>query len=309
MDKVVLCNDEIELALIPEFGARVVALIDRQTGRDWIAARPAKGSPEGDAVFGGDSATGWDECFPTVASCTLPDGRRLRDHGDLWGRAWIVSDLSERAVTTSFENQSFRFTRSLSLDGPAVSCLYLVENLQEEKFDYLWAMHLLLAVSESDHIELPEGVAFQFTFRSDAGSLQAGFWPGAGTFALNNVQPASARYAAKLQFDEATAGGTRIGDETGSLRVSGSGPFASSLGLWLCYGGWPAAFGVHQIAIEPTSAPADDLLAARKMARSVSVPARGNVAWQTRLEVEPPLGLSASWSPGERSVKPSRQVQ
>ncbi len=304
MDKIVLCNDRIELALIPEFGARIVTLIDRKTGRDWIAAGPAKGSSEDDAVFDADAATGWDECFPTVAPCTLPDGRRLRDHGDLWGRAWVMSNLSERSVTTAYVNRSFRFTRSLALDGPAVSCLYLIENLQEEKFDYLWAMHLLLAASESDRIELPEGTAFQFTFRSDSQPREAARWPGDGAFALNNVQPVSARYAAKLQIDAAPFEGTGIGDERGLLRISGSGPYASSLGLWLCYGGWPASSGLHQVAIEPTSASADDLVSAREMARAISVPGFGRVSWQTRLEVAPPLR-----PPAETNVMMTRQAQ
>lgn len=294
MDKITLCNDHVELALIPEFGARVVNLIDRRTSRDWIAAGPAKGSPLDDAVFDSDAATGWDECFPTVASCTLPDGRRLRDHGELWGRTWSMSDRSERSVTTVYEDECFRFSRSIALDGAAVNCLYLVENLQEQSFDYLWAMHLLLAVSEVDHIELPDGMAFQFTFRSDAAPLAATSWPGAEAFRLSYVQSVSATFAAKLQFDKGPALGVRIGSEAGTLRVCGSGPFASSLGLWLCYGGWPSAFGVHQVAIEPTSAPADDILAARKMARSVTIPAHGKVRWQTRLEVEPPLPSSAS---------------
>jgi hypothetical protein len=309
MDKIVLCNDQIELALIPEFGARVVALIDRQTGRDWIAAGPAKGSSEDDAVFDADAATGWDECFPTVAPCALSDGRRLRDHGDLWGRAWVISGLSEHSVTAAYEEHRFRFARSIALDGPVVSCGYLVENLQGQSFDYLWAMHLLLAATENDRIELPQGTAMRFTFRSDSGALETTSWPGAGAFALSHVQQASTRYAAKLQFDEAPAGGARIGDEAGSLRISGTGPYASSLGLWLCYGGWPAAAGVHQIAIEPTSAPADDLLSAREMARSVSVPGYGKVAWQTRLEVEPPFRPSAPWPPAERYTKMTRRVQ
>jgi hypothetical protein len=294
MDKIILCNDRIELALIPEFGARIVTLIDHATGRDWIAAGPAKGSSEDDAVFDADAATGWDECFPTVAPCTLPDGRRLRDHGDLWGRAWAVSDLAERSVTTAYEDRLYRFTRSLELDGPAVNCRYLVENLEEQPFDFLWAMHLLLAATESDRIELPVGSAFRFTFCSDEMRLGEAPWPGTGAFALSHVQPTSAGYAAKLQFAQAPIGGARIGDGRGSLRISGSEPFASSLGFWLCYGGWPLAPGIHQIAIEPTSAPADDLLAAREMARAVTVPARGKVTWRVKLEVEPPIEQAAS---------------
>jgi hypothetical protein len=150
-------------------------------------------------------------------------------------------------------------------------------------------MHLLLTATESDRIELPEGTAFQFTFSGDSKPLEAASWLDADVYALNLIQPAFARYAAKLQLDEAPLGETRVGDESGSQQVSGAGPLASSLGLWPCRGGWPSAPGVHHIAIEPTSAPVNDLLAAREVARSVTIPARGKVTWQTRAEVEPPF--------------------
>ena len=84
-----------ELEVVSEVGARVVSLRDRVRDREWLA----QGEPPAEltqmawadegAAFSGRESFGWDECLPTTAVCPdplAPDGPRLRDHGDQWGR-------------------------------------------------------------------------------------------------------------------------------------------------------------------------------------------------------------------------------
>src|SRR5664279_4148592 len=84
-------NDKLRVGIAPAYGARVVSLLDKTSGREWITQGVRSGNTGEDAVYLGAEAVGWDECFPTVgpwdASAT-PWRRRLRDHGDLWGRPW-----------------------------------------------------------------------------------------------------------------------------------------------------------------------------------------------------------------------------
>jgi hypothetical protein len=54
-------------------------------GREWIAPSTPR---DPTAAYGG--AGGWDECAPTVGSCTLREGTRLHDHGDAWRHPWKV---------------------------------------------------------------------------------------------------------------------------------------------------------------------------------------------------------------------------
>ena len=154
METMTLENDQMLISLCPPFGARVITLRDKRTGRDWIGAGACVGSAADDAEFGRDAATGWDECFPTVTSCVSPDGRRLRDHGELWGRPWDITAVSATSVTALRSSAQFGFERTLTLTGGALVCQYRIENRSDDPMEYLWAMHALFALTERDRIEI-----------------------------------------------------------------------------------------------------------------------------------------------------------
>lgn len=276
-------NDRMLVSLCPAFGARVTTLRDKRTGRDWIGAGPCVGSAADDAEFGREAATGWDECFPTVTPCLSRDGRRLRDHGDLWGRPWDVTAASATSVTTLRLSAQFGFERTLTLAGSAVLCQYQVENRSDDPMDYLWAMHALFALTAGDRIELPTGTPCQVTFCTDRKTQGRIAWPAGAAFPLDQVQPIDRGFAAKLLVDDGPDVGVRIGDVASSLLITAAKQLAGSTGIWLCYGGWPGANGVHQVAIEPTSAPADDLAAARAMGRAITIQPGRSAQWWTRL--------------------------
>ncbi len=105
-----------------------------------------------DAKYMSEEAVGWDECFPTVgpwdASATAWR-RRLRDHGDLWGRPWRVEMAGVDMLALSFASTQFHFARSLHLDGGTLIARYSVTNLDREPLPYA-----LLAVEPDDTIEL-----------------------------------------------------------------------------------------------------------------------------------------------------------
>ncbi len=88
-----------------------------------------------DAKYMSEEAVGWDECFPTVgpwdASATAWR-RRLRDHGDLWGRPWRVEMAGVDMLALSFASTQFHFARSLHLDGGTLIARYSVTNLDRE---------------------------------------------------------------------------------------------------------------------------------------------------------------------------------
>ncbi len=66
---------------------RVTSLLDRASGREWMTAGGQSPQTGDDAVYLGDEAVAWDECFPTVGRCNVsatPWRRTLRDHGELW---------------------------------------------------------------------------------------------------------------------------------------------------------------------------------------------------------------------------------
>lgn len=265
MRSIFIENPNLRVGVTPDYGARVVSFIDKLSGREWIAQGSESANTGEDAVYLGDEAVGWDECFPTVSPCDASAtawGRRLRDHGDLWGRPWRVDAASAETLALSYADRQFRFSRELSLRGAALVASYAVENLSGEPLPYLWALHALLAVTPGDRIELPGVDKVRATYLTLGGAMRSipelG-WAGRSDplpFSLDEVQPATAAFAGK--FFASGLRSARVGRPGQWLEIGWDNSI-EDLGIWLTYGGWPAPGGHQEAALEPTSSSADDL--------------------------------------------------
>ena len=82
----VLQNESLEISLVPDLGAKVISLVNRWTGREWMSC-PTGGPKlfrnERADDFAASTLVGWDECLPTIAPCVFK-GRSLPDHGEVW---------------------------------------------------------------------------------------------------------------------------------------------------------------------------------------------------------------------------------
>lgn len=266
MGTVFIESDAVRVGIATDYGARVVSLLDKRNGREWMTQGEQSPNVGEDAVYSGDEAVGWDECFPTVGVWDGAEtvwGRRLRDHGDLWGRPWQVDSSSSRDLTTTYTNESFTFRRTLTLDGAALTAHYAVTNHLDEPMPYLWALHSLFAVRPGDRIDL--GVdAVHASFMAEKGRML-----GSGTvawvekdervsFPLNEVQPPSALFASKFLVAGRPESRARLGQPGQWLELEWDDRL-DSLGVWLTYGAWPQPGGHNEVAIEPTSSAANDL--------------------------------------------------
>src|SRR5438552_8292589 len=85
----ILSNQEVELAVVPELGARIFSLTDLRTGREWLwhptGGRKLFRNRVGDS-FASSPLIGVDECVPTIALCSWQE-RDLPDHGEVWAAA------------------------------------------------------------------------------------------------------------------------------------------------------------------------------------------------------------------------------
>jgi galactose mutarotase-like enzyme len=282
-------NEAIALTVAPHYGARVVNLIDKRTGRDWMAPGGESPSTGEDAVYLSDEAVGWDECFPTVApwdATTTAWGRKLRDHGDLWGRPWRVDSQSATSIVTTYAGAEFTFTRALALEGPSVQASYSVRNEGSGRLPFMWALHGLLAVSPEDRIDLPGISELEATYlmhRNRTISAARLAWPGPDPAlgrSLDRVQAVSEQFAGKLYTSGLHA--AAVGDDRGALHMTWSQD-VDHLGIWLNYGGWPEAGGVHHIALEPTTAPVDHLGQAMVRGTAISLGPHDSRRWGVTL--------------------------
>ena len=111
---VVMQNDAIRVVVVPEIGGKIISLVSHLTGREWLWKNPhlALRKPPPDATdFGAFDAGGWDEVFPTVNPCRVPNSawgdRMLTDHGELWYRPWqIVPPASTRSRGRNYRLRS-----------------------------------------------------------------------------------------------------------------------------------------------------------------------------------------------------------
>ncbi|MCK1571891.1 hypothetical protein [Bradyrhizobium sp. 174] len=290
MDTVVIENEAMRVCVVPSYGARVVSMVDKNSGREWMMQGLPSSNTGEDAVYAAAEAVGWDECFPTVARWDAEGtvwGRQLRDHGYLWGCPWNVAARSDGAVTTFYSDGVFRFSRALSLTGRVLTAVYEVENLSDRELPYLWAQHGLLGVVASDRISIAGVERVAATYLVVDGhilSAQTMAWPdtnGKLPFALDEVQPASRRFAGKFYAAHVPFRRASVGHDGAFLTIEWNEGLA--LGIWLNYGGWPAAGGPHHIALEPTTAPADHLGEAVRTETAAVVPPGGRRTWTVTL--------------------------
>lgn len=249
----------MRLVVAPSLGAKVVSLIDRRSGREWLDARPQPSRiPSFGDAFDAAAAYGWDECFPTVAVGDYPD------HGELWSRPWSCS-AADDSVATEIEGLGFPylFRRSLELASSSVIARYELHNRGTTDFPCLWSMHPLFALRPDMRLELPQ------TLASLAGPIdtRANGW------------------AKKVFSDRLRDGRALVATAEGGLELCWDVAALPFLGLWLNHDGWPApGSGLRQVALEPTSGDSDDLAVALERGGWV-VPAGGHRVWSVELRL------------------------
>ena len=118
-------------------------------------------------------------------------------------------------------------------------------------------------------------------------------WPVAptatgGSVALDVVRGVEAGQAAKLYL--AAAGLSTVaarGVDGAELHFAWDRAVAPALGIWFSYGGWPPGEPGrrHQVAIEPTTSPDDDLAGALATGRARVVEPGSPLRWMVRMEL------------------------
>ncbi len=246
-----LRNEDVELAVVPELGAKIISLKNLRTGREWLW-HPTDGlqlfkNRAGDEFFTSPLA-GIDECLPTIEACTW-QGRELPDHGEVWNLPWQVD---ERAwgngilkTKVRLKLSPFDFERTIELRGSNIFMDYCLHNLGADEENFVWAMHPLLRLETDDQLELPES-----THRL----LNGEAWVDALTTEIPEKN-CSKIFARPVSEGRAAISNKSKGDR---LEFSWDPAENNALGLWLTRGGW---HGHHHFSIEPTNADTDSLMA------------------------------------------------
>lgn len=289
-----LTNDHVALAVVPALGARLVSLVDRRTGRDWMWHPPGPlklwANPPGASFLDGTFA-GADECLPTIGACVVR-GRELPDHGEVWSLPWQLDEVAlargEIVTTVRLPRSPFVFRRTITLTGHQVRLAYTLTHTGTTPEPWLWALHPLLSYEPGDRLELPAEVAnlrVETSTRPDSPRGSVWSWPAPfpdvrlDELQLEDDHAYLKSFIGPLSEGRARLANARTGDALTFLWDVAANPY---LGFWLTRGGYN---GWHHPALEPTNAPADSLADALTANNPPVLPPGQTCDWWVALHV------------------------
>lgn len=271
----ILNNQQVEIAVVPELGSRIISLKDLRTRREWLWHPPGERKLFRNQIgdnFAGSPLVGMDECLPTIAPCAW-QGRNLPDHGEVWAMAWAVDGeawedgvLRTRAELTI---SPFDLERTIELQENEVHLNYQLKNRSAMQELYLWAMHPLLRLQPGDQLDLPA---------STRALLDGATW----VDALDSANPkgnCAKVFACPVSEGLAGISNSKTRDR---LEFEWDATQNDTLGLWLTRGGWN---GLHHFALEPANGGSDALSAAAQRKSCGAITGHGSVTWHVCLRV------------------------
>jgi galactose mutarotase-like enzyme len=263
-------------------------------------------------AFDASDASGWDECLPSVAECSVETAggtALIPDHGDLWRVAWTVQESEQVAVSLRGEcfslplllerTVTLRETGSEARKSWRIDVDYMVTNVGSHASPWSWAAHPLFAAEAGDRIVLPSSIDSLRVEGSGGGRLgksgDTATWPIA-TLANGSRANLSVAQPPESAIGDKLFAGPLKGDENWCvlerpkagfrIKVSFDASATPYLGLWICYGGWPDGAGPKQncVAMEPATAPVDSLAETGPWSRVLA--AGESFAWPMVVEIE-----------------------
>ncbi|GGE01433.1 DUF4432 family protein [Paenibacillus nasutitermitis] len=282
---VVLENDHLRLAFIPQLGSKMISLMNKRTKREWLD-RPAGREfrkPDYGSLWGDWDRCGWDEMFPSIDSCAYPEGPwagiEVPDHGELWPLPWEHEVVDDMTLLFSVHGVRwpYQLQKRVRLENNRIRFFYKLINLSPYPLPYIWAPHPIIAAKPTLKVKFPLSVEKAFVSISsndwlgNRGSELS--WPQAclsdQEVKLDQMPDAGAYYKI-YSADPVTEGWCSIEDEaTGeSFTFTYNAESLPYLGLWVNARGWG---GEYHLALEPSSGHLDHLGEARRQGKCSTI--------------------------------------
>ncbi len=272
--------------------------------------------------FDSGDASGWDECLPSVAGCTVETvgGKaEIPDHGDLWRVAWEIKGQGSGVRDQGSEVRR-QAEASATLIGECFSLPLALERtlaLTETRAGWKLSLHYTLTNNGSNSVPwslvrasvVCRGSRRPYRVAGDDSYVASGRigrrttrqrrpnvkWPVAdlthgGQTDLSVGQAAESGIGDKLFAGPLNASQNWCALERPRagvrIKVSFDPEAMPYLGLWICFGGWPERPGTKQmcVALEPTTAPVDSLAITGPWSRTLAPGA--SFSWPMEVEIE-----------------------
>jgi galactose mutarotase-like enzyme len=121
-----------------ETGAKITSL--RAAGTEWLLQPDReRRSRNATSAFVAAGLSGWDECVPTIDSCTLADGTVLPDHGSVWDLHWHLG--AHQVASVVVPSVGLNFQRKLDHSAESLVLRYTLRNTSARQISVMWAAH------------------------------------------------------------------------------------------------------------------------------------------------------------------------
>jgi galactose mutarotase-like enzyme len=268
---IALRSADLEVIAVPSIGMKLTNM-RRRNGREWLWRNDqiplAPPRPGASYVETGDSG-GWDECFPTVAPCSIPGAPPgtppLPDHGELWSAPWTSSVYDHTGGTTLASTTRggvfpYEFHREITLDRqePVVRFHYQLRHIGDTPFPWIWSSHPLLNVQPGSALSLPGVTQVKVYSVHGPGPKENEIvsWPkGFGVDSDKFVFPENGGWATKVFGDMGPEGPMVLTDPRRGERLElvVKPEEVPQVGLWINCRGWapPGRTPYYNLALEP----------------------------------------------------------
>jgi len=271
----VLENGILSVAVLPEKGADIVALVDLASGVDVLFKAPGGLGPRGEPEFLDNYEGGWQELFPSAGDASSYRGEAIPFHGEVATLPWEFrverQDDDEVAVRFSVDcrRTPFRLERVMGLarGSPTLVLDERATNLSGSGAHLVWGHHCVVGpplVERGARLDVPAGTivtvpeVWEETARLEPG--QRSPWPAArlragGTVDLRDVPGPEAGSHDDVYLTDLAAGYAAVENPRLGLRFQLD--FELRLFRWVIswqpYGGAEAMplAGSYALGIEP----------------------------------------------------------
>ncbi|MEO5893485.1 MAG: hypothetical protein ABIQ31_24745 [Ferruginibacter sp.] len=299
-DSIVLENASIRAEFLPDPGGKMVSLINKKTGYEYLLQRGNEvylDQPfDGDFVKG--ECAGFDDMFPTIDVCGYENEPwkdvKMADHGEVWSLPWHY-ELKNDALYLSVDGVRFPYTMEKNvcfIGENSIRVDYTLTNNSAYDFEFLWAGHLMINMEEGMRVVVPGDCKQAITILTNTGrefgELQD--WPdfkdGDGNIYRADIsRPENVKGFEKYYFNNKLADGwCRLeypGNEN-KLTIAFPVDTVPYLGLLMNEKGWD---NLYNIIVEPCTICYDRPDVAKKHGQVSKVAGFGKYNWYVHLTI------------------------
>ena len=316
LDVIRLQNDRVDLAIVPQAGGKILDLIDRRSGRNWLWKNPhiPISIAERHSDFGKEQDSGgWDEVLLSVKPGRIRTASEhvaaIPDHGDLLACDWTVEKLQLDAnndlicdMVATGSAAPYRFERRIRIpdNRAVVEMSYLLSNEGDEALPSYWCAHPLLTIEPDSIIDIAGNTPLRIEdaeTRACSAAETEQRWPNlmlrdgkthdlSRSFASNGTRRT---FASKIFVRSPDDGSASVSLKDGSRLTFRFDPEELPwLGLWINNGGWSGCGSepYTNLGIEPTTSPYDCVNEAIENDAVPWLQPREQRRWSLKLEMD-----------------------